>query len=125
MKKLRTSLLMQTCALCCLLLILGGCVGKVVKGKVKENSLEQTKRISSDDDGCHSDQECVSILSCAPILDMLIEAKDDAEESPWRVNIVNVARQRICGQLSERTVCCPKHNRQPKVGNIILSPLYQ
>ena len=57
---------------------------------------------------CHQDQECRPIVSCPPVLDLVRDVKDDAATSPWRLNIVHVVRDRICGHVAKRKVCCPK-----------------
>ena len=59
---------------------------------------------------CHQDQECRPIVSCPPVLDLVRDVKNDAATSPWRLNIVHVVRDRICGHVAKRKVCCPKNH---------------
>ena len=74
---------------------------------------------------CHQDQECRPIVSCPPVLDLVRDVKNDAATSPWRLNIVHVVRDRICGHVAKRKVCCPKKHlkqvrRNSETGNASL-----
>ena len=57
---------------------------------------------------CRIDQECVPIRSCQPILQLLVDVKDEPQDSKWRSHAVSVVRERICGELEQNMICCPQ-----------------
>ena len=57
-------------------------------------------------------QECLPLVSCPLVFDLVRDVKDDERSSPWRSNLIHVIRDRICGQPSDRKVCCPLREEQ-------------
>ena len=57
---------------------------------------------------CRIDQECVPIRSCEPILKLLIDVKDEPKDDKWRSHAISSVRERICGELEQNMICCPR-----------------
>ena len=57
-------------------------------------------------------QECLPLVSCPLVFDLVRDVKDDERSSPWRSNLIHVIQDRICGQPSDRKVCCPLKEKQ-------------
>ena len=82
-------------------------VTKVHSRAVVEVTEVQSRAV--DDGGeCRRDQDCVHIVECSPVIDLLHQVVHDPEDSLFQVNMINVIRDRICGATEERKVCCPK-----------------
>ena len=57
---------------------------------------------------CREDQECVPLVSCNPVFELILDVKDDPVNSDWRRHVIDVIRERVCGPRMLRKVCCPK-----------------
>ena len=57
---------------------------------------------------CRIDQECIPIRSCEPILKLLIDVKDEPKDDKWRSHAISSVRERICGELEQNMICCPR-----------------
>ena len=57
-------------------------------------------------------KECLPLVSCPSVFDLVRDVKDDERSSPWRSNLIHVIQDRVCGKLSERRVCCPLREEQ-------------
>ena len=82
-----------------------------MREKFQERKEEADVEVVTDpelDAECRIDQECVPIRSCEPVLQLLMNVKDEPKDSKWRSHTVNVVRERICGELAQNMICCPR-----------------
>ena len=93
-----------------------------VREKFLERKEEADVEVVTDpelDAECRIDQECVPIRSCEPVLQLLMNVKDEPKDSKWRSHTVNVVRERICGELAQNMICCPRDGFYDQVYNIL------
>lgn len=67
--------------------------------------------------GCKEDQVCTSLTSCEPLYKLFVRASEDPGDSVWRKHIVNSMKDRICGPVEDRNVCCPKDQTEVIIGS--------
>lgn len=64
---------------------------------------------------CSLAEECVGIRSCGPVVEQLTFAKESSDPVK-RSQIIREVRNKICGPIDERKICCDKI--PPTWGNI-------
>eukprot|EP00090_Calanus_glacialis_P036161 TRINITY_DN6168_c0_g1_i1.p1 TRINITY_DN6168_c0_g1~~TRINITY_DN6168_c0_g1_i1.p1 ORF type:complete len:216 (-),score=41.82 TRINITY_DN6168_c0_g1_i1:55-702(-) len=70
---------------------------------------------------CSIGEECISIKTCAPIVEQLTRAKETSDVVKKR-SIISQVREKVCGERSQRLICCPQEGnqgsgRQVKIGS--------
>ena len=81
--------------------------------KVTNHKMSPRAGRKLEEERCRSDQDCVPLVSCDPIFDLLLEVKDENSDSQWRSHFVNVVRDRICGH-QQKKICCPTSQKVNK-----------